>query len=184
MKEVLNWVHSTLFGQKATETVSIRPAVAEDGLFIFQLTIEQVKKGHLNSDYLIPAAQNGLAQQIGAAIGDAPVPMPGARDGAGARVEVLTVKGRPAGFAFFLEDRPGSWERDVEMFVVALTDEFQGRGLGKFFVKDVLSRLKSKRIYARCKPASERMVTILKSLGFHETGKSPSGTITLERRAQ
>ncbi|PIM54701.1 hypothetical protein CS062_03560 [Roseateles chitinivorans] len=183
MKSLLENLRAKFFGTAPTLHVDIRAARPDDAQFIFELSMQQVLKGHLNTDYLLPAAQKGFAAQVGAAIGDAPVPMPGERNGAGARVAVMTIAEEPVGFAWFLEERPGSWDADVELHLVALEEQFHGRGLGRLLVEKTLASVNSKRIYARCKPASSRMLALLKARGFAEKGpRTPSGTVTVEQR--
>lgn len=162
--------------------IVLRRAVAEDGQFIFELCLEQADKGHFNGDYSDPRVQAGLAQQISCAIGDAPVPMPGLRNGAGAAVWVLMVGVEPVGFAMLLEDRPKSWNEKVELFMVALRDDFQGHGLGKLMVTRLLSGVQSRLIYARCRRPSTRMKALLEGKGFKNVDVSKMGTTTLELR--
>ncbi|MBL8275570.1 MAG: GNAT family N-acetyltransferase [Pelomonas sp.] len=162
--------------------VALRRAVADDFQFIYELSVEQARKGHFNVDHSNPGELAGLALQLSSAIDDVPVRMPPPRNGAGACVWVLTVDLKPVGFAMFLEDRPNSWDRKVELFMVALREDFQGHGLGKLLVTQLLPGVQSKLIYARCHAPSTRMKALLEAHGFKTVNVSKSGMTTLELR--
>jgi len=179
---VLTWIKNALKKPAPEKTIALRRATADDGQFILELSLEQAAKGHFNGDYSDPRVQAGLAQQISCAIGDAPVPMPGPRNGAGAVIWVLTLDLEPMGFAMFLEDRPESWSRKVELFMVAMREDYQGRGLGKLLVTQLLPGVQSKLVYARCRKPSTRMKALLEGQGFKTVDVSKTGTTTLELR--
>jgi RimJ/RimL family protein N-acetyltransferase len=183
VKNFLETLRANFSGTASALHVDIRMAEPGDARFIFELSMQQVLKRHLNTDYLHPAAQRRFMLQIKAAISGSPVLMPGQRDGAKARVKVLTMNSEPIGFSWTMEERRGSWDADVELHLVALEEEFHGRGLGRLLVEKTLADVKSKRVYARCKPASSRMLALLKARGFAERGpRTPSGTVTVEQR--
>ena len=169
-----------LFSRKHAQTVLMRRACAEDVRFIFELSILQAKRGHFNGDFSISAVRADLLRQIGCAVGNAPVPMPGRRNNAKGDVFVMTVGEIPIGFAFFLEELPGSWANRVELFMVALVDQYKGLGLGTTMIKTLLTRLPSKTVFARCFAPSTQMKTILQDVGFETVSISPGGTATLE----
>ncbi|MGC4059621.1 MAG: GNAT family N-acetyltransferase [Aquabacterium sp.] len=179
---MMSWLKRKLPRFAPSKAVELRRATAEDGRFIFEACLTQAKKGHLNGDFGDPRVQAGLAKQISCAIGDAPVPMPGARDGAATVIWMLTVDGAPVGFTMFLEDRPGSWDKKVELFMVALDEAYHGLGLGRFMVAKLLSGVQTEVMYARCRAPSTRMKAILEREGFKTIGESAAGTAAMELR--
>ena len=177
---VLAGIRAALVKVLPGKAVLLRRAVANDGQFIFELSLEQTRRGHFSGDSSDPQVQASLAKLISCAIDDAPVPMAGPRNGAGASLWVLTVDLEPAGFAMFLEDSPGSWSEKVELIMVALREDYQSRGLGKLLVTRLLSGVQSKLVYARCRKPSTRMKGLLEARGFKTVEVSESGTTTLE----
>lgn len=176
IKSIFKWLFST---QKHPLPV-LRPAKPEDIQVIFDLCLLQAKRGHFNNAYLEPAIQPGLMRQIACAIADMPVPMPGKRDGARARIFTLEKDKTPIGFTMLLEDEPGSWNERSELFLVALSDEHKGQGTGKQMVTSLLSTVPSKVIYARCFKNSIKLKSHLLDLGFKQVSISKAGTVTLE----
>ncbi len=179
---MMSWLRQKLSQFARSQSVELRRATADDGRFIFEACLTQAKKGHFNGDFSDPRVQAGLAKQISSAIGDAPVPMPGERDGAGAVIWMLAVDGVPAGFTMFLEDRPRSWGKKVELFMVALDEAYHGHGLGRFMVTKLLSGVQTEVMYARCRAPSTRMKAILEREGFETVDVSTTGTATMELR--
>lgn len=179
---MMSWLRQKLSQFAPSKSVELRRATADDGQFIFEACLTQAKKGHFNGDFSDPRVQAGLVQQISCAIGDAPVPMPGKRNGAGAIIWMLTVDGVPAGFTMFLEDRPGSWNKKVELFMVALDEAYHGHGLGRFMVTKLLKGVQTDVMYARCRAPSTRMKAILEEEGFKTIDVSATGTSTMELR--
>ena len=124
----------------------------------------------------------GLWHQVQTAVSHGVMPLPGERNGAGARAFVVQVGGADAGFAILVEDSPGSWYRRLELFAIAVHPGFRGRGLGRRLVDVLVRASRSARVYARCAFASAAMAGVLRSCGFELGARPNPGGVTLEWR--
>jgi GNAT superfamily N-acetyltransferase len=160
----------------------IHLASAADVAFIVEAIAAESRLGHFSCDCSRPDVMHGLWHQVGRAVADGVMPLPGERDGAGARAFVVQVGGANAGFAILVEERPGSWHQRLELFAMTVHPVFRGRGLGRHLVGRLVRDAGSALVYARCGFGSAAMAGMLKSCGFELGGRSDRSSVTLEWR--
>jgi len=148
--------------------------------FIVEAIIEESRAGHFSCDGDRPDVVSGLWHQVRTVVGDGWMPLPGERNGAGARAFVVQSGGVNAGFAILVEHRPGSWYERLELFALSVRPGFRGRGLGRHMVENLMRDARSARVYARCAFGSVAMAGMLKSCGFELGAQSDRGGVTLE----
>lgn len=168
---------------RATAVLQFRPASTHDIDGIVQSVVAEARAGHFNGDYELPAVAMGLRHQVLSLVNDAPVPMPGPRNGAEGRALVVQVNGNDVGFVLLLSDRPGTWSSKVEIFALVIAPKARGMGIGTQAVRQLVDGVQSDVIYARCYSTSSGMRRIFERCGFTVTGSTAKGTVTLERRA-
>lgn len=144
----------------------LRLASPADVPFIVDTIVVESREGHFSCDCTQAAVLQGLWHQVQSIVADGVAPMPGLRNGVGARAFVVQVGQANAGFAILAEHEPGSWYQRLELFALAMHPAHRGRGLARHLVTNLVRDAGSAVVYARCAPASARMVAVLESCGF------------------
>jgi GNAT superfamily N-acetyltransferase len=160
----------------------IHLASSADVPFIVDAIVAESRAGHFGCDCGRPDVLRGLWHQIRTVVSDGVMPLPGERNGAGARAFVIQVARANAGFAILVEDRPGSWFQRLELHAMSVHPGLRSRGLGRHLVGSLLHESRSARVYARCAFASVEMAGLLVSCGFEAGAPSGQGVRTLEFR--
>ena len=136
---------------------------------IFNLIQQGSRRGHFTRLYTRPRYIAGLGIQLFALVLTSRIKLP---DGISYRAasKVLIVDGRFAGFVILRQVSPAG----TEIYMCALSDEYRGRGLGKWMLANALADTPANhRVSAACLPASESMRSVLTALGF---GRDLPGT--------
>jgi len=90
-----------------------------------------------------------------------------------ANMQVLRVGGDFAGFVI-LRHETGQ-PSEVEIYMCGVEDEFRAKGLGEWMLRAALSGLPGGcSLFADCLPDSVQMKSLLKKLGFDQTGLATS----------
>ncbi len=152
----------------ASATISPRLHLASpaDVPFIVDAIVAESREGHFSCDCTQPDVLQGLWHQVQTIVADGVAPMPGLRNGAGARAFVVQVGQANAGFAILVEHEPGSWRQRLELFALATHVGHRGRGLARHLVSSLVRDAGSAVVYARCSPASTGMIAMLQTCGF------------------
>lgn len=150
--------------------------------FIVDAIVAESREGHFSCDCTQPDVLRGLWHQVQAIVADGVAPMPGLRNGVGARAFVVQVGQANAGFAILAEHEPGSWYQRLELFALATHSAHRGRGLARHLVTSLVRDSGSAVVYARCAPVSTGMVAMLASCGFARTPTGAGGAVELEYR--
>ena len=174
--------HDTGAPARAVAAARIHLASPADVPFIVDAIVAGAREGHFACDCTQPDVLQGLWHQVQTTISDGIMPLPGARDGAGARAFVVQVDQANAGFAILVEARPGSWLRSLELFAMAVHPDLRGTGLGRHLLTQLVRDSQSAHVYARVAFPSVAMNRLLKSCGFALGARSDHGSLTLEYR--
>jgi ribosomal protein S18 acetylase RimI-like enzyme len=166
----------------AAEPPRIHLASPADVPFIVDAIVAESRRGHFSCDCTQPDVLRGLWHQIQTIVSEGVAPMPGARDGVGARAFVIQVGQANAGFAILLEQAPGSWFRRIELFALATHEAHRRRGLARQLVRSLVRDAQSEIVLARCAPASAAMVQLLEGCGFARV-PADAGGVQLEFRS-
>lgn len=90
------------------------------------------------------------------------------------------------GFISICEEKPGSFGKSVELWMVAVVPERRNEGVGKLMIDLVLNTLiehePKRKVIARCLPASQVIFDMLSRRGFRLVGRAPDGGRLLERK--
>ena len=156
----------------------IHLAAPADVPFIVDAIVAESRHGHFSCDCRQPDVLRGLWHQIQTIVSEGVAPMPGQRNGAGARAFVIQVGPVNAGFAILVEDAPGSWAERVELFALATHEAYRGRGLARTLVRSLAETAQSQVVYARCAETSAAMNALLKACGFEPQPRSEDGALT------
>jgi RimJ/RimL family protein N-acetyltransferase len=65
---------------------------------------------------------------------------------------------------------------DVELGWIYIEEDFRGRGIGKTIVRELLEKIKDKKVYATTRTDNDTMKHILKYFKFHESGEEYKST--------
>lgn len=160
----------------------IHLASSADVPFIVDAIVAESRLGHFSCDCSQPDVLRGLWHQVQAIVVGGVAPMPGLRNGVGARAFVVQVGAANAGFAILAEHLPGSWFQRLELFALATHAGHRGRGLGRHLVRSLVRDARSDVVYARCSPTSVGMIGMLAGCGFAPVAPGADGAVTLERR--
>jgi GNAT superfamily N-acetyltransferase len=160
----------------------IHLASPADVPFIVDAIAAGAREGHFACDCTRPDVLQGLWHQVQTTVADGVMPLPGARNGAGARAFVVQAGQANAGFAILVEARPGSWRASLELFAMSLHPDFRGAGLGRHLLTRLVADSQSAHVYARVAFPSIAMNGLLKSCGFALGARSDHGSLTLEYR--
>ena len=136
---------------------------------VFNLIQQGSRRGHFTRLYTRPRYIAGLGIQLFALVLTSRIRLP---DGISYRAasKVLIVDGRFAGFVILRQVSPA----ETEIYMCALSDEYRGKGLGKWMLANALAETPANhRISATCRAASESMRSVLIALGF---GRDLRGT--------
>ncbi len=161
----------------------IHLASPADVPFIVDAIVAESRHGHFACDCTRADVLRGLWHQVSTIVADGVAPLPGARDGVGARAFVVQAGQANAGFAILAEHAPGSWYERLELFALAARADRRRHGLASHLVRSLVREARSAAVYARCGPASTGMVAMLRSCGFSPAsaaGTVADGTVTLE----
>jgi len=132
--------------------------------------VEGAKNGHYIDSLLDPEQQMGLRDGFREVIYSSSMWRNSER-GAEKIAAWLLTYGSPkdgcVGYTLVSERRPGSRKYEIELYMVGVRKDCQGRGHGRkivqFFVASSPSTLK---LYARCYPNSQAMFFLLQEIGF------------------
>jgi ribosomal protein S18 acetylase RimI-like enzyme len=172
-----------------TKDLVLREATKADTRFVFKLINQEIKEGHFkewpsrrHKTYFKRYLRHALIAQ-----GMWPrlvAPNPNDNVYIGARLWIGMNGMKRVGFISISEESPGSFEKSVEIWMVAVVPERRRNRFGKMMVDLVLDRMieemPKRRIIARCLPASHVMFDMLKRRGFRLLGTTPDGNRTLE----
>ena len=150
--------------------------------FIVDAIVAESRLGHFSCDCSQPEVLRGLWHQVQAIVADGVAPMPGLRNGVGARAFVVQVGQANAGFAILAEHEPGSWYQRLELFALATHEAHRGRGLARHLVRSLVRDAGSAVVYARCAPTSTGMIAMLGACGFEPVEPGEAGAVTMEFR--
>ena len=100
----------------ATAIPRLHLASPADVPFIVDAIVAESREGHFSCDCSQPDVLRGLWHQIQMIVADGVAPMPGLRNGAGARAFVVQAGMANVGFAILVEHEPGSWQQRLELF--------------------------------------------------------------------
>ena len=167
---------------RAVTAPRIHLASPADVPFIVDAIAAGAREGHFGCDCTRPDVLQGLWHQVQTAVADGVMPLPGARNGAGARAFVVQVEQANAGFAILVEARPGSWLQSLELFAMTVHPDFRGTGLGRHLLTQLVRDSQSAHVYARVAFPSVAMNGLLKACGFALGARSDHGSLTLEYR--
>ncbi len=170
--------HDAVASAPTAAVPRIHLAAPADVPFIVDAIVAESRHGHFSCDCSQPDVLRGLWHQIQTIVSDGVAPMPGARNGAGARAFVIQVGPVNAGFAILVEDAPGSWLERVELFALATQEAYRGRGLARMLVRSLAQTSQSQVVYARCAQTSVAMTALLKACGFEPQPRTDDGALT------
>ena len=137
---------------------------------VFNLIQQGSRQGHFCSLYSQPPYMAGLGIQLFTLLFGR-IRLPDQR-WYRARVRVLRVRGKFAGFIVIRHDAPAM--PGTEIYMCAIAAEYRGKGLGEWMLRAALSDIPGgHRVYAHCLPGSIRMKALLRKLGF-DAEKLPS----------
>ena len=156
----------------------IHLAAQSDVPFIVDAIVAESRRGHFSCDCSQPDVLRGLWHQVQTIVSEGVAPMPGARNGGGARAFVIQVGNVNAGFAILVEHAPGSWRDRLELFALVTHESYRGRGLGRTLVRSLVETCQSAAVYARCAETSVAMSGLLRSCGFVPSPRAADGTLT------
>ncbi len=158
----------------------LRLASPADVPFIVDAIVAEAREGHFSCDGSQPDVLRGLWHQVQTIVADGVAPMPGLRNGAGARAFVVQSGMANVGFAILVEHEPGSWQQRLELFALATHAAWRGRGVARHLVTNLVRDAGSAVVYARCAPTSAGMVSMLRACGFTTVPAGQDGAVQLE----
>ena len=177
---VFSVLDTSLPASATTTSPRLHLASPADVPYIVDAIVAESRAGHFACDCSQPDVLRGLWHQVQTIVADGVAPMPGLRDGAGARAFVVQVGMANVGFAILAEHEPGSWHQRLELFALATHAAWRGRGVARHLVTSLVRDAGSAVIYARCAPASTAMVSMLRSCGFATVPGGVDGAVLLE----
>jgi GNAT superfamily N-acetyltransferase len=170
--------HDAIASAPTAAVPRIHLAAPADVPFIVDAIVAESRHGHFSCDCSQPDVLRGLWHQIRTIVSEGVAPMPGARNGAGARAFVIQVGPVNAGFAILVEDAPGAWLERVELFAMVTHEAHRGRGLARTLVRSLTETSQSRVVYARCAESSGAMTALLQACGFETQPRADDGTLT------
>jgi GNAT superfamily N-acetyltransferase len=154
----------------------IHLASPADVPFIVDAIVAESRNGHFSCDCSQSDVLRGLWHQIQTIVSDGIAPMPGARDGVGARAFVIQAGPVNAGFAILVEHAPQSWAERIELFALVTHEAYRGRGLARTLVDSLVQTSRTKVVYARCSERSAAMSGLLEACSFAAQSRAEDGT--------
>lgn len=142
----------------------LRRAAIEDLNFIYSHVLREVNSGHFDSHLL-----NGVTRFFFKRLLRRVLVKQQNRKGEPSYFYMFEVEGVPAGFSSLVYHADGP----CELWLVIVVDQCRGRGLGKQLVIETIALSHASLLFARCQPASIKMIQLLKTLGFQLDWECP-----------
>lgn len=152
----------------------IRPATRHDLGFICSCLLKAARKGHFflqtDDDRQVHLFKQHLAHIVSHAVTSA---------AAGHVARILTIDRKAAGTALTIPGPEGSDTHEI--YALAILADYQGRGLGSWFLDQLLLGMQKETVIARCAPVSEKMFTMFMTRGFRLLGTTDEGFRVVQR---